>query len=177
MTEHPSGTRSAEDAEAVAPVFIADEPWLEAFAVGQKIRHARGATIGEFENQSLTKLVMNTSEAHWNEDRMSENTILGKGRVVFGLFTASLVIGLTSEDTSLHAERELDLQNVRFPAPVHHGDTLYAFTEVTEVENISERQNAGVVGFHHWGVGAGGTVVFEADRHILVQSMRMAGSA
>ena len=44
--------------------------YYEDFAVGQKIKHARGTTIDEVENQMLTKLVMNTAQAHWNEDIM-----------------------------------------------------------------------------------------------------------
>ena len=41
--------------------------YFEDFEVGQKMRHARGTTIGEVENQMVTKLVMNTADAHYNE--------------------------------------------------------------------------------------------------------------
>ena len=34
--------------------------YFEDFEVGSKLRHARGTTIGEVENQLLTKLVLNT---------------------------------------------------------------------------------------------------------------------
>ena len=44
--------------------------WFEDFEVGQKMRHARGTTVGEVENQLLTKLVMNTADAHYNEHKM-----------------------------------------------------------------------------------------------------------
>ena len=41
--------------------------YFEDFAVGQRFRHARGATIGEVENAVISKLVMNTAQGHWNE--------------------------------------------------------------------------------------------------------------
>jgi itaconyl-CoA hydratase len=44
--------------------------YFEDFTVGAKLRHARGTTIGEIENQMLTKLVLNTADGHYNEHRM-----------------------------------------------------------------------------------------------------------
>ena len=46
--------------------------YFEDFDVGDKFRHARGTTVGEVENQLLTKLVMNTAQAHFNEDAMKD---------------------------------------------------------------------------------------------------------
>ena len=40
--------------------------YFEDFVVGAKLRHARGTTVGEVENQLLTKLVLNTADAHFN---------------------------------------------------------------------------------------------------------------
>ena len=39
------------------------------------MRHARGTTIGEIENQMLTKLVLNTADGHYNEHRMRGDAI------------------------------------------------------------------------------------------------------
>src|SRR2546430_11746684 len=44
--------------------------FFEDFEVGQKIRHARGTTVGEVENQLLTKLGINTAAAPYNEHKM-----------------------------------------------------------------------------------------------------------
>ena len=46
--------------------------YFEDFTVGRRIRHARGTTIDEVENQLLTKLVMNSAQGHWNEDTMKD---------------------------------------------------------------------------------------------------------
>jgi len=140
--------------------------WFEDFAVGARMRHARGTTIGEVEGQLLTKLVMNTADAHFNEDRMG-GTPFGR-RLVFGLVTASVVIGLATEDTAENALAEVALDRLRFRAPVFHGDTLYAYTEVLETR-AAEREDAGVVRFRHWGRKQDGTVVFEGERTVLVK--------
>jgi acyl dehydratase len=131
------------------------------------MRHTRGSTVGEVENQLLTKLVLNTAQAHFNEHVMS-GSALGDGRLVFGLITGSIVIGLATEDTAEHAVAEIGLDRMRFTTPVHHGDTLYAFTEVV-AKNDTDRDDAGLVRFKHWGANQEGTVVFETERTVLVK--------
>ena len=141
--------------------------WFEDFTAGDRWRHARGTTIGEVEGQLLTKLVLNTAQAHFNDHAM-EGSRFGDGRLVFGLVTGSVVIGLATQDTAEHAVAEVGLDGVRFTAPVHHGDTLYAATEVLEVSE-TERPDAGLVRFRHWGTNQRGEVVFEAERTVLVR--------
>ncbi|HVA43746.1 MAG TPA: MaoC family dehydratase [Acidimicrobiales bacterium] len=142
--------------------------YFEDFWVGQKMRHARAATVGEVENGWMSKLVMNTAQAHWNEHYLRGGP-LGEGRVVFGLITASVVIGLTSQDTAENALAELSLDGLRFLAPVHHGDTLRAFTEVIGVEEDADHPDAGRVRFHHWGLTQDDRVVFEGERTVLIK--------
>jgi acyl dehydratase len=140
--------------------------YFEDFTVGDKIRHARGTTVGEVENQLLTKLVMNTAHAHFNEHAM-QGTAFGQ-RLVFGLVTGSIIIGLATQDTAEHAIAEMALDKMRFRAPVFHGDTLYAYTEVLEKRD-ADRADAGIVRFKHWGTKQDGTVVFEGERTVLVK--------
>ncbi len=47
--------------------LTSNNTYFEDFEVGMRIKHARGTTIDEVENQMLTKLVMNTASGHWNE--------------------------------------------------------------------------------------------------------------
>jgi acyl dehydratase len=150
-----------------------DGSWFEDFQVGQRMRHARGATVGEAEGQLMTKLVLNTAQAHFNEHAMRGSSF-GEGQLVFGLITASMVIGLTTEDTAENALAEVGLDDVRFLLPVHHGDTLYAFTEVLETSG-DERRDAGRVRFRHWGTNQEGKVVFTAERTVLVRRRRPNG--
>jgi itaconyl-CoA hydratase len=145
-----------------------DGNWFEDFAVGQKMRHARGATVDEVENNFISKQVMNTAQAHWNEHYLQGGP-LGSGRVVFGLITASMTIGLASQDTAENALAEVGLDALRFRAPVHHGDTLYAYTEVLRAEPAPDRDDAGLVTFKHWGVTHDDRVVFEGERTVLIK--------
>lgn len=149
-----------------APV-TATEGWFEDFPVGRRMRHTRGATVTDVEGSFVAKQVMNTAQAHWNEHYLSGSP-LGSGRVVFGLVTASLVFGLASEDTTERALAELGCTGLRFKAPVHQGDTLYAFTEVLSADD-GDREDAGVVRFKHWGVTHDDRVVFEGERTVLVK--------
>lgn len=138
--------------------------YFEDFAPGRRIRHARGTTIDEVENQLLTKLVMNTASGHWDEHRMADSPF-GQ-RLVFGFITASMVIGLATQDTSENAIKELGLDKIRFKRPVFHGDTVYAYTEVLSAQ---ETEEGGVVCFKHWGLNQKEEVVFEGERRVLLK--------
>lgn len=145
-----------------------EQSYFEDFFVGRRMRHARGATIGEVEGALLAKMVMNTAQAHWNEHYLSGSP-LGSGRVVFGLLTASVTIGLTSEDTASQALAEVSMDKLRFRAPVHHGDSISAFSEVLAAEPADGRDDAGLVTFRHFGVNQEGVVVFEGERTVMVK--------
>jgi itaconyl-CoA hydratase len=142
--------------------------WFEDFRPGDRWRHARGATIDEVENQLLTKMVMNTAQEHWNEHSMADSP-WGDSRIVFGMITGSLTIGLTSQDTAENALAELGVTAMRFRAPVFHGDTLYAYTEVLAADPAPDRDDAGVVRFRHWGATADDRIVFQCERTVLVK--------
>ena len=142
------------------------DTYFEDFEVGATMRHARGSTVDAVENQLLTKLVMNTADAHYNEQKMKA---LPYGqRLVFGLVTGSIVIGLTTQDTAENALAELRLDGLKFRAPVFHGDTLTAYTEVL-AKRDADREDAGIVRFKHWGVKQDDSIVFEGEREVLIK--------
>ena len=140
--------------------------YFEDFEVGQSFRHTRGKTVDAFENQILTHLVMNTAEGHFNEHLM-ESGPYGQ-RLVFGLVTGSIIIGLATQDTADNALSKLGLDDMRFMAPVFHGDTLYAYSEVLEKEDL-DRPDAGVIVFGHHGYKQDDTKVFEGKRRVLIK--------
>ncbi len=145
--------------------------YFENFRPGQVIRHARGKTMCEQDNVGITLMVLNTAEAHFNEDVMQKNAMGREGwnsRLQFGGVTISMVIGLTMQDTGENALAELSLDKIRLKAPVFHGDTLYAFTEVLATEP-SDRKDAGIVTFKHFGINQNDKVVFEGERRVLVK--------
>lgn len=146
--------------------LTANNSYFEDFVVDQKIRHARGTTIDEVENQLLTKLVMNSADGHYNLAKMQKSPY--KQRLVFGFITASMVIGLATQDTGENCVKELSLDKIRFTRAVFHGDTVTAYTQV--LEKIDRGDPAtGIIRFKHWGVNQHQEIVFEGEREVLMK--------
>jgi acyl dehydratase len=145
--------------------------YFEDFAPGDVYRHARGKTMCEQDNVGITLQVLNTAEGHFNEDAMANNAMGRPGwnrRLQFGGVTIAMVVGLAMQDTGENALREVKLDKIRLKNPVFHGDTLYAYTEVLEARP-SERADAGLVVFRHYGVNQNEQIVFEGERTVLVK--------
>jgi itaconyl-CoA hydratase len=140
--------------------------YFEDFKVGEILRHRRGKTIEPTENVLITNMVMNTASSHFDDVVMKDTMF--KKRLQFGGVTAALIVGMASQDTSENSVAELGMTGIRFKVPVFHGDTLYAYTEVLE-KRETDRPDAGVVVFRHWGVNQDDKVVFEGDRQVLVK--------
>jgi len=138
--------------------------YFEDFKPGQVIKHARGKTMCENDNVGITLQVMNTAEAHFNEDSVRDT--FGR-RLQFGGVTIAMIIGLSMQDTGENALEEKGLNKIRLKASVFHGDTLYAYTEVLEKKDIDNR--CGEVLFRHWGVNQNDEVVFEGERRCLIK--------
>lgn len=138
--------------------------YFEDFQVGQVIRHARGKTMCEHDNVGITLQVLNTAEAHFNEDAM-KNTF-GR-RLQFGGVTIAMIIGMTTQDTAENSVRELSMDKIRLKTSVFHGDTLYAFSEV--LESASFDQTSGIVKFRHWGINQHDDIVFEGERRVQIK--------
>ena len=143
-----------------------NDNYFEDFTVGTSYEHARGKTVTEMDGVLITNMVMNTAQGHFNEDQMAKGP-MGQ-RIVFGGVTASMVIGLAMQDTGEQALAELGMTGIRFRVSVHHGDTLYAFSEVLETRE-SDRPDAGIVHFAHRGLNQDGKVVFEGERSVLIK--------
>jgi itaconyl-CoA hydratase len=82
-------------------------------------------------------------------------------------FTLALITGLTVADVSQYAVN-LGWDEVRMPARVFEGDTLYAQTEVLSRRESKSRPNMGLVEIKTTGFKADGTVVMTFRRSILV---------
>lgn len=148
-----------------------DSNYFEDFEPGSVMRHARGKTMCEQDNVGITLQVLNTAEGHFNEHVMQQNAMGRDGwnsRLQFGGVTISMIIGLAMQDTGENALREMSLDKIRLKNPVFHGDTLYAYTEVLDKQD-SERNDAGIVKFKHYGVNQDDKVVFEGERQVLIK--------
>jgi acyl dehydratase len=140
--------------------------YYEDLEIGQRIRHTQGRTVTEADNVLFCALTMNTQPLHMNED-FAANTPFGR-RIVNGIFTLGLVVGLTVADlTEGTILANLSYEKVVHPNPVFHGDTLYAESEVLDKRLSQSRPNVGIVRLKHIGRKADGTVVIELERTVM----------
>lgn len=117
--------------------------------VGQVFDHEIRRTITEADNVWFSALTHNPAYLHLDEDYCKNNTEFGQ-RIVNSAFTLGLMVGISIGDTTLGtAVANLGWDEVRFPAPVFHGDTLRVQTEIIELRESRSRPNAGIVVFMH----------------------------
>lgn len=140
--------------------------YFEDFKVGSVMKHWRGKTLEPLEQVLITNMVMNSASGHFDEVRMKDTAF--KKRLSFGGVNISLVVGLAAQDTAENAIAEMGMDKIKLTHPVFHGDTLYAYTEVLEA-TPSDREDAGVVRFKHYGVNQDDKIVFEGERTVLVK--------
>lgn len=142
--------------------------YFEDFTLGAVYRHARGKTVSELDNVLITNMVLNTAEPHFNEHMAQAEPMFGQ-RTVFGGVNIAMVIGLAAQDTAQHAMREIAMDKIKLHARVHHGDTLYAYSEVVALQPAPE-QKGGIVTFLHRGYNQRDVLVFSGERKVLLAS-------
>ena len=142
--------------------------YFEEFAVGQTFRHAIRRTVTEADNVFFTALTMNPAAIHLDEQYCKEHTEFGT-RVVNSAFTLGLVVGISVGDTTLGTTvGNLGWDEVRFPKPVFHGDTIRVESEVLEVRPSRSRPANGIVIFSHRGINQRDEVVMTCKRSALM---------
>jgi itaconyl-CoA hydratase len=137
----------------------------EDFVVGELIRHPLGRTVTATDNTWFTLLTVNANPIHFDR-HYSAQTEFGQP-LMNSTFTLALVTGLSVADVSANAIN-LGWDEVRMPAPVFEGDTIYAQTEVLSKRESKSRPNMGLVMIKTTGFKQDGTVVMEFRRTILV---------
>ncbi|MEF8851066.1 MAG: MaoC family dehydratase [Haloarculaceae archaeon] len=117
--------------------------YYEEFAVGERVVHDKRRTISEADNQRFCDLTMNQQPLHLDAD-FAADTQFGE-RLVNGLYTMSLAVGLSIPDTTDGTiVANLSYDDVEHPHPVYHGDTIRAESTVTEKRETSDGER-GVV--------------------------------
>ena len=123
--------------------------WFEEFEVGQTFRHPIRRTVTESDNVWYSTATCNPAAIHLDEQYCREHTEFGT-RIVNSGFTFGLMIGLSVEQTTLGTTvGNLGMDEVRFPNPVFHGDTIRAETEVIDIKPSKSRPTQGIVTFQH----------------------------
>ena len=139
---------------------------FEDFEVGDIYEHRPGRTINEADNSWFTLLTMNTHPAHFDH-AYAADTEFGKP-LVNSCLTLSIVASMTVSDTSQMAIANLGWKDIKLPAPVFVGDTIYAESEVLDKRRSKSRPNQGIVTVKTTGRKADGTVFMIYERAFLV---------
>ncbi len=174
-TDHPNGatggtadgTTAGADAQ---PRRITQRGlWFEEFETGVIYEHRPGRTVTEADNVLFTTLTMNTQPLHLDQ-AASEALPPFHDRLVNSMFTLSTLVGLSvAQLTQGTIVANLGFSEIAFPAPVRHGDTLYAETLILDKRVSSSRPGEGIVAMQHTARNQRGEVVAVATRKTLVR--------
>jgi acyl dehydratase len=122
--------------------------YFEEFHVGQMFKHVMRRTVTEADNLFISALTHNPAALHLDEEYMRGSQY--GARIVNSTFTLGLMVGVSVGDTTLGTTvANLGWDEVRFPAPVFHGDTLRIESEVLEIRESKSRPENGIIIFAH----------------------------
>ena len=122
--------------------------FYDQFSVGQIFDHPIRRTITETDNVLLTTMTHNPAALHLDAEYM-KNTEFGRP-LVNSCLTLSFMVGISVNDTT-HGTTVANLgwDEVRFPKPLYHGDTIRVESEVLEMRESQSRPDTGIVIFAH----------------------------
>jgi itaconyl-CoA hydratase len=140
--------------------------FYEDFEVGDVYEHPLGRTITETDNVWFSLLTQNTAPLHFDK-HYSEQTEFGKP-LVYSPFTLAVVTGQSVTDISQNTFANLGWDEVRLPAPVYEGDTIYSRSEVLSLRESKSRPYVGIVTVRTTGFNQDGKVVITYKRTIMV---------
>jgi len=138
--------------------------YFDELSVGQVFRHALSRTITEADNVFFTSMTHNPALLHLDEEYCRNETEYGQ-RLVNSCLTLGLMVGISVADTTLGtAVANLGWDEVRFPKPLFHGDTIRVETEVIELRESRSRPDQGIVTFLHRAFNQHGDLVAHCKR-------------
>jgi acyl dehydratase len=140
--------------------------YLEEFEVGAVYQHWPAKTVTEADDHLFCLITMNHHPLHINDVYAGQSQ---QGRnVVVGPLVYSLALGMSVSDVSGKAIANLATEELRHPAPVFHGDTLFCESEVLEVKESRSKADRGTVRVHTRVLNQDGVLVAEFKRLVLV---------
>ena len=142
--------------------------YFEEFKLGQVFKHAIRRTVTEADNVFFTALTHNPAALHLDEEYCKNETEFGQ-RIVNSAFTLGLMVGISVGDTTLGTTvGNLGWDEVRFPKPVFHGDTLRVESSVVEIRESKSRPANGIIIFEHRAMNQRGELVAVCKRSALM---------
>src|SRR3954452_5503899 len=140
--------------------------YLEEFEVGAVYKHWPAKTVTEADDHLFCLITMNPHPLHINDVYAGASQ---QGRnVVVGPLVYSLALGMSVSDVSGKAIANLATEELKHPAPVFHGDTLFCESEVLEVKESRSKPDRGTVRVHTRVLNQDGVLVAEFKRLVLV---------
>jgi len=112
------------------------------YPIGDKIDHVDGQTIEEAEHQLATRLFQNTARVHFNQHIEARGRF--KRRIVYGGHVISIARALSFNGLA-NAFHLAAINGGRHVAPSFAGDTIYAWSEVTDKAELPGRSNMGAL--------------------------------
>jgi 2-methylfumaryl-CoA hydratase len=114
----------------------------EDYAPGERIDHVDGMTVEEAEHQLATRLYQNTARVHFNRHAEAQGRF-GR-RLVYGGHVISLARALSFNGLA-NAFRIAAINGGQHANPVFAGDTIYAWSEVLERQDVPGRRDVGAL--------------------------------
>ena len=142
--------------------------YFEEFSVGQVFEHPIRRTVTEADNVWFSALTHNPAALHLDAE-YCKDTEFGE-RIVNSCLTLGFMVGISVGETTLGTTvANLGWDEVRFPAPLFHGDTLRIRTEVLECRDSKSRPENGIVVLEHRAYNQHETLVGVCKRSALMQ--------
>ena len=143
--------------------------YYDEFTNGQVFEHAIRRTITEMDNVLFTAMTHNPAALHLDEEYCKTETEFG-ARIVNSAFTLGLIVGISVGDTTLGTTiANLGWDEVRFPKPLFHGDTVHVRSTVHDMRPSRSRPDAGIVIFLHEGFNQRNELVATCKRSALMR--------
>jgi len=142
--------------------------YFEDLHVGRHFVHGIRRTVTEADNTFFSALTHNPAALHLDEEYCRTQTEYGQ-RIVNSAFTLGLIVGISVGDTTLGTTvANLGWDEVRFPKPLFHGDTVRVESTVVDARPSRSRPGNGIVVFEHRGYNQRGEVVASCKRSALM---------
>ncbi|PRA04271.1 dehydratase [Arthrobacter sp. MYb229] len=141
--------------------------YFDELKLGAAYVHKPGRTLTEADNVQFTTMTMNNQGLHLDA-AWAATQPFGKP-LVNSLLTLSTMIGQSvGQLTEGTIVGQLGINDVKFPHPMFHGDTLYTETEVTALRESKSRPGQGLASMTHTGRNQHGDIVATATRTCLM---------
>lgn len=141
--------------------------YFEQFSKGQTFQHPIRRTITEADNVWFSALTHNPAPLHIDAE-YCKTTEFGRP-LVNSCLTLGFMVGISVGDTTAGTTvANLGWDEVRFPKPLFHGDTIHVETEVLELRESRTRPDNGIVVFAHRAFNQHNVLVGECKRSALM---------